>query len=705
MIEKPAANGGITRAIKITEDAFSTDRNKELINNKPYYFIAIAYGYNNYADYNTVTLTGQPEPFVASRKNGRAGAIQSVTAIPHIISPQEGGTVINSYFDQGLVVKRLSGAGNGGNFVELDPFTEAAILRDTVAYELTYKAGASPINAKVVDPLKVRNTEWQLRFVPDANNGTDSATWVLSEQPSGNSYKSDKSIKIGGEQLILSEGISLTVNQVYYYPEGTNEKTDPIINPPSSMIFEENPNNKWLSGIQDLDGPSAQNWIRAGKVTGTPGLEDYKGNSDVTQVYENVIGGTWTAFALVSDTAGGGLNPDASETARSQKPTELARTTSVDVVLTSNRDLWTRCPVLEMQEDVSLAQNGTTKGRPRKVLSVDKFGKNILQGGIVDQCNLVSDSGMGWFPGYAINVETGERLNMAFGEDSWLTGENGRDMVWNPSSTIARGQGPNRELVLGGKHYIYVFKNDRRGRNDIKDVETNTTHMPRYDNGRFAMTCFNTQGTPNQIKLQVKKVWNAGNWVGLPLLTPGYNYKSLQDGLIPSTVRIKLRVNKPYSRYPVGKDGAGVPYSISDSTGNQEYLNKNKWFPLYTLSSKGYAAEKNRHDIAVNALDIVRAVPNPYYAYSSYESNRLDNRIKITNLPQSCTIGIYTIDGTLIRQFKKDNSLTYIEWDLKNFANIPISSGAYLIHVNAPGIGEKVVKWFGVTRQVDLYNL
>ena len=37
---------------------------------------------------------------------------------------------------------------------------------------------------------------------------------------------------------------------------------------------------------------------------------------------------------------------------------------------------------------------------------------------------------------YAINVETGERLNIIFGEDSWLAGDNGNDMIFNPTSRI-----------------------------------------------------------------------------------------------------------------------------------------------------------------------------------------------------------------------------------------------------------------------------
>ena len=73
-------------------------------------------------------------------------------------------------------------------------------------------------------------------------------------------------------------------------------------------------------------------------------------------------------------------------------------------------------------------------------------------------------------------------------------------------------------------------------------------------------------------------------------------------------------------------------------------------------------------------------------------------------LPKTCTISIYNINGTLIRRFKKDTETTFIEWDLTNSANIVISSGVYLIHVNAPGIGEKVLKWFGSLRPTDLNN-
>ena len=80
------------------------------------------------------------------------------------------------------------------------------------------------------------------------------------------------------------------------------------------------------------------------------------------------------------------------------------------------------------------------------------------------------------------------------------------------------------------------------------------------------------------------------------------------------------------------------------------------------------------------------------------------NRIKITNLPEVCTIRIYNLQGTLVRQFSKADPLTSVDWDLKNERNVPIAGGVYIIHVDVPGIGDKTLKWFGIMRPTDLDN-
>jgi hypothetical protein len=179
-------------------------------------------------------------------------------------------------------------------------------------------------------------------------------------------------------------------------------------------------------------------------------------------------------------------------------------------------------------------------------------------------------------------------------------------------------------------------------------------------------------------------LWSNAMWTSIPYANPDFKW-------LDNDVTVKLRVTKPYERYfaaPV--DFAGTSYD------------DNNYYPMYNFTTKNVATVRDSSEKATSDLDKINVVPNPYYGYSPYEVNQLDNRIKIVNLPQKCTVTIYSTGGALIRQFSKDESKTYIDWDLKNFAGIPIAGGVYIIHVKAPGVGEKVIKWFGTLRPVDL---
>ena len=130
---------------------------------------------------------------------------------------------------------------------------------------------------------------------------------------------------------------------------------------------------------------------------------------------------------------------------------------------------------------------------------------------------------------------------------------------------------------------------------------------------------------------------------------------------------------------------------------------QNNWNPLYEFSTKNVGVITESDTTLVSVLDIINVVPNPYYAYSKYETNKLDNRVKITNLPEKCTVSIYNLSGTLIRQYQRTNDpTTSLDWDLKNHKNVPIAGGVYIIHVDVPDIGQKILKWFGVMRPIDL---
>jgi hypothetical protein len=185
-------------------------------------------------------------------------------------------------------------------------------------------------------------------------------------------------------------------------------------------------------------------------------------------------------------------------------------------------------------------------------------------------------------------------------------------------------------------------------------------------------------------------VYSACNWVTLPLLVPG-------EELLSNDAKVRIRMSRPYDQHY-------APLFIPDSIGSQ-YGSRNNNYPLYSFSTESVATEYENETAFDEDLDMIRVVPNPYYAYSTYETVPLDNRVKITNLPDKCTVTIYTLSGTEIRKYEKDNSTTAIEWDLKNFAGVPIAGGIYLIHIETELNGvnkERVLKWFGMLRKQDL---
>jgi hypothetical protein len=126
---------------------------------------------------------------------------------------------------------------------------------------------------------------------------------------------------------------------------------------------------------------------------------------------------------------------------------------------------------------------------------------------------------------------------------------------------------------------------------------------------------------------------------------------------------------------------------------------------MYAWSMDDIATETGSADQLAEALQIINIVPNPYLAYSEYERNRIDSRIKITNLPERCNIKIYSMNGKLIKEFKKDSPQTFQDWLLINHAAIPIASGVYLVRVEIPDVGARTLKAFIAMRQVDLQNL
>lgn len=704
------ADLGLSHTFKLSEDAFT---GQALVNHKQYYYLAIAYGYNEYMKYSAdpgsqedgiVGLGGQKKVYLAGRKN-----IKVYTTIPHKVV----GTISpTAAFGDGVEITRLQGQGNGGNVLELSDETVAEILSKKpvdslnvlgsedypIAYKPTYKQGKGPIDVRVIDPLNVRNTEYELAFdslvpyyMPIGDDSTlmYKAAWKLTDINSGTVYRSDTTIAFKNQQLFPDLGISVTIGQVIDpgpYQVGINADDDPIYEIiaedngvlESSITFADS-SRVWIAGVPDIDGVPSLNWIRSGVVTdlNDPTNNDYSMPSkpfDPNGNYEKVVSASFGPYLMTASTEQDAIYAPAFRNI-SKVSASFSDVASIDVVLTSDKSKWTRSPVIEMCADRSLADGGVERFNIRAGQSVDKDGNPAPVGSgpsdDPDDPNYISETGMGWFPGYAINLETGERLNIVFGENSWLVGENGRDMQFNPTSNFSTAN----ELVLGGMHYVYVFAH-------TEGKAVAIANIPAYDAGKTLRNNIPvTLGGGTQRAL----VYSSAMWVTIPMAVPGQEWLS-------NDVKASIRISKPYKRY----------YSSTHDSTLKVNDTQNKNFPMYKFSTSNIATTSNNIEKAKSELDLITVVPNPYYGYSSYETNQLDNRVKITNLPQKCTVSIYSTNGSLIRQFTKDESGTSIEWDLKNYAGIPIAGGVYLIHVKADGVGEKIVKWFGTLRPIDL---
>ena len=116
---------------------------------------------------------------------------------------------------------------------------------------------------------------------------------------------------------------------------------------------------------------------------------------------------------------------------------------------------------------------------------------------------------------------------------------------------------------------------------------------------------------------------------------------------------------------------------------------------VYAIDSGEFQAQPGTDSTAVANLDQIGIVPNPYKGASSYETGARRDVVRFTNLPDEAIVRVYTLAGTLVREMEL--STFNNEWDLQTDDGLNIASGLYLVHVEVPGVGEKIVK-FGVVK-------
>lgn len=660
-----AADNGIQVSYHLREDAFA-EGDRRLINNREYYYYVIAYSQNNYAPFRPLEqedgVDAQKTPFLAGRRNiGRNS--KPYVGIPSRTENRFDGTRLNSRWGDEAAVTRLSGTGNGGAYLKVTSETEDLIVRNFFQQELDYLSGFSPVQLSVTDPFKVRDGRYRLEVID-----LDTARfWELYDESTNELLAEDQiGIDVDAEQILNNFGFSVSMNNALapgFAKEGLSNNG--IVG--ASVIYSD-PTKPWLTGLPDTDAENPTNWILAGsnRAGTTPPGSHYgdhtfgDNNVDPEGDFETILGGTWAPVSMTSDVPLRGVDDSPGFPIRSggfSAMYPIEDLPSIDVVITPDPSKWTRVPVIEMGNDQAANDGQVQTFRLRSGNTL-----NLVNGELVED---PSSTGWSYFPGYAIDVEKGVRLNMVIGENSWLKSENGGDMLWNPTANLTQRFGLGG-FAAGGMHVVYVMADTSRVFGDLTYKGDDIDQWPlksRVETQGFGSLTF-----------------GALTWCSVGMLTSNeYIFEDYSQ--IPTEARVELRMSSPYKASRRG-------------------INEGR--PTYRFDLDGFQARKEDRNIANDALANIRVVPNPYYGASQYETSQLDNRVKITNLPRRCEINIFMTNGTLVRTIQKDNSLTFAEWDLKNEFNVPIASGIYLIHVDAGPIGQTVLKWMGSLRPVDL---
>jgi len=684
-------NQGIRHTFRIAEDQFA-EGDRRLVNHKKYYFVAIAYAHNDYRPFEPKAVLGQRRPYLEGRRNIGDGVNPFYTVIPRPITDSK----LNASFGDGVVITRIEGGGTGSNFLDMEPSVRQAILDGTFTGEIKYRQGRGPLEVKVFNPLNVRDGVYELRIVDAklSNNVLTDAPvrWELHDisRPGSAAIYSEQTLDKLNEQIVRAYGFSITLGQTEDVGDRADDTNGAI---GYQEEYLQTGNTSWVFGVRDGLAPGLLDFDQQVFNFVATGDGEADAALDPTEALSKIGPGYFVPYMLANYRTQTGKYPgyitpawtDLSGNSIALTQMRIQDLNNVDIVFTSDKRYWSRCVVLEAANRFYQAEGIPAQGNRKHfdLRASPNVSKDDANGdGLPDPDTENPGTGFGWFPGYAIDVETGQRLNIFFAENSAYGTftqpelNNGRDMIFNPSSFLSLGSSADGSLlpyIAGGQHFVYVTKQ-------------------AYDG------CKNLEASFRGPSLSKLRAVREITWAGLMMLRSGTQLKSYKDGLIPRDVVLKLRVKNPY---------AVKPTTAGSRNG----------YPVYRFVVEGKQAEELSAANYSEALKQINVAPNPYYGFSDYETSQFTTTIKITNLPAKCVVTIYTLDGKFVRQYRRDESgvvprgnnraidqkqiLPDLEWDLKNSKGIPVAGGVYLMHIDAGELGQRTIKWFGINRKFD----
>ena len=117
----------------------------------------------------------------------------------------------------------------------------------------------------------------------------------------------------------------------------------------------------------------------------------------------------------------------------------------------------------------------------------------------------------------------------------------------------------------------------------------------------------------------------------------------------------------------------------------------------YDISTAGLEMTKSA-DIAKDRLESINVFPNPYFGHNVAEDNFFTQFVTFNNLPEECTIRIFSLSGSHVMTIVHDNGTPFERWYLLNEEQLPVASGMYIIHIETE-FGDKILKLGVVNRE------
>ena len=224
VLKVSGADEGVFHTMTVTTDEFTSGN--EIVNNKEYYFMVLAYASNT-------DPKNDRQQFISSQKD-----IKVITAIPHLTSFAEGGVILNASYGTGVDIRAINGTGTGGVSVDYTKSTIDQILSSNSIEQPVYAGGNAPISVKVYDPVSVKPGSFKVKLYSRLLMELDGASAfnvgdTLIAIDTGGSIEPSRfdNDEIAGKGYIKEILDTIEISYDSSYIKTTPERTDTIFNP------------------------------------------------------------------------------------------------------------------------------------------------------------------------------------------------------------------------------------------------------------------------------------------------------------------------------------------------------------------------------------------------------------------------------------------------------------------------------------------